>query len=345
MSAPLAVLGVGMVTGVGLSAPASCAAIRCGINKFEETHFIAGSRDWVIGSEVPMEQPWRGVTRLAKMAALAVNECLNALPAPARAQSPLPVVLCIAEEDRPGRLPGLGGPLLFEIEQEIGIRFHPGSTVIPHGRVGGALGLLRAQELLYEGRHQHVILVGVDTYLCSPTLAGYARRNRVLTADNSDGFIPGEGAGAVLLTRADGDMPRVLTCSTPGFARESASIEAGQPFRADGMVQAVRSALAAAGIGLERVDHRISDLSGEQYRFKEVALATARILRERKLNFGIWHPADCVGETGAAALPIMLGVLHCGARKRYLPGPVFLAYLSNDDDKRAAVVLSARGAA
>jgi hypothetical protein len=41
----------------------------------------------------------------------------------------------------------------------------------------------------------------------------------------------------------------------------------------------------------------------------------------------------------------MLGVLHQGARKRYLPGPVFLAQLSNDDDKRAAVILSAEGAA
>jgi 3-oxoacyl-[acyl-carrier-protein] synthase I len=344
MNAALAVLGTGMVTGVGLSAPASCAAIRCGINNFEETRFMAGSRNWIVGSEVVMETPWRGLAKLTNMAATAIRDCLKALPAPPRPESPLPVILCIAEEERPGRLRGLGGPLLFDLEQELGMKFHPESSVIPQGRVGGALALLRAQKLLSEGRHSHVVLVGVDTYLCGPTLAAYAERNRLLTAINSDGFIPGEGAAALLLTRADDQAPAVLTCHPPGFAREAAHIESEQPLRADGMTQAVKAALAAAGLSFGQVDYRISDVSGEQYRFKEVALATNRVLRERKVNFGIWHPADCVGETGAAALPIMLGVLHCGARKRYLPGPVFLAYLSNDDDKRAAVVLSTRSA-
>jgi hypothetical protein len=42
---------------------------------------------------------------------------------------------------------------------------------------------------------------------------------------------------------------------------------------------------------------------------------------------------------------VMLGVLYYGARKRYLPGPRFLAHLSNDDDKRAALVLSLQKAA
>src|SRR5690242_5346411 len=148
MTAALAVLRAGMVTGVGLSAPASCAAIRCGINNFDETRFVAGSNSWIIGSEVPMETPWRGLTKLAKMAASAVRECLKALPAPPRADSPLPLILCIAEEDRPGRLRGLGGPLLFDVERELGTKLHPDSSVIPHGRVGGALALLRAQKLL-----------------------------------------------------------------------------------------------------------------------------------------------------------------------------------------------------
>ena len=37
---PLAITSVGMVTGVGLSAPASCAAIRCGIDNFQDTRFM-----------------------------------------------------------------------------------------------------------------------------------------------------------------------------------------------------------------------------------------------------------------------------------------------------------------
>jgi 3-oxoacyl-[acyl-carrier-protein] synthase I len=111
------------------------------------------------------------------------------------------------------------------------------------------------------------------------------------------------------------------------------------------MVEAVRQALAIAGIDIKQVDHRISDVRGEQYRFKEIALATTRLVRARKTDFGIWHPADCVGEIGAAVLPAMLTVLQYGARKGYLPGPTFLAHLRNDDEKRAAVVVTAQKAA
>ena len=57
---PLAVLGVGLVSGVGLTAEESCAAIRCGINNFQETRFIGSDGDWLVGSAVELEEPWRG---------------------------------------------------------------------------------------------------------------------------------------------------------------------------------------------------------------------------------------------------------------------------------------------
>jgi 3-oxoacyl-[acyl-carrier-protein] synthase I len=344
MTGALSVLATGMVTGVGASVPATCAAMRCGINNFNETRFIGSAGNWIVGSEVALDEPWRGLTKLAKIAASAIRECLAALADPP-ADAVVPLVLCLAEENRAGRLPGLGGPLIFDIEREVGLKFHPDSSVLPHGRVGGAIALLRAQKLIYERQHAHVIVCGVDTYLTGPTLAAFEQRNRLLTPVNSDGFIPGEASAAALLGRAHAAESAAIVCRGLGFARETATIESDQPLRGDGMVEAVRAALAAAGLGLEQVDHRISDLSGEQYRFKEVTLTATRLLRQHKENFGTWHPADCIGEVGAASLPAMLGVLHTAARKRYLPGPTFLAHLSNDDEKRAAVILTApRGA-
>jgi hypothetical protein len=56
-----------MMTGVGLTAEASCAAIRCAIDNFQETRFIASGGEWIIGSEVPLEEPWRGIPRLARL--------------------------------------------------------------------------------------------------------------------------------------------------------------------------------------------------------------------------------------------------------------------------------------
>ncbi len=342
MSPPLVILSTGMVTSVGLTAPASCAAIRCAINNFNETRFVDRSGDYFIGSEIALDKPWRGLTKLAKAAALAVRECVQAMAKPPKPDASIPLVLCLAEEDRPGRLPGLGGPLLFNIERELGFKFHPDSSVVAQGRVGGAVGLLRAQKLIHERQHAQVILCGADTYLTGAMLAAYEEQDRLLTRTNSNGFIPGEAAAAVVLGRAELPEGAGLSCQGLGFARESATIGSDKPLRGDGMVEATRAALAAAGIGFERVDHRISDVSGEQYRFKEVALTAARLLRQHKTDFGIWHPADCAGEIGAAALPTMLGVLHSAARKRYLPGATTLIHLSNDDDKRAALVVSAQ---
>ena len=82
-------------------------------------------------------------------------------------------------------------------------------------------------------------------------------------------------------------------------------------------------------------------MNGEQYRFREAALAITRLLRDRKVLFSLWHVAHCIGEVGAATLPAMLAILFYGARRDYLPGPMFLCHLANDDDKRAALVTQA----
>jgi len=145
---PLAILASGMVTGVGLSAPASCAAIRCAINNFTETRFMDDGGEWIIGSQVPLEKPWRGLSKLVHMAVPAIRECL-AQTGGARTET-IALLLCVAEEDRPGRLAGLNDQLFQAIESELGLHFHPGSGTIPRGHTAGALALLEARRLLYE---------------------------------------------------------------------------------------------------------------------------------------------------------------------------------------------------
>lgn len=76
----LCIIGSGMVSAVGLSAPASCAAIRCAIDNFQETRFIDCGGEWLIAASVPLEQPWRGRSKLIKMAACAIAEALQSTP-------------------------------------------------------------------------------------------------------------------------------------------------------------------------------------------------------------------------------------------------------------------------
>jgi 3-oxoacyl-[acyl-carrier-protein] synthase-1 len=334
---PLTVLGVGLMTGVGSTAEIGCAAIRCGINNFRQTRFAGADGEWLVGSAAELSEPCHGVDRLAKLATAAVVECVAAV---AGVPAQIPVLLCVAEPERPGRLQHLTQLLLEDIEHEIGARLHPESRIIEQGRVGGAVALLDARRLLADG-HQQVIVAGVDSLLVDATLAAYNETDRLLTAECSNGFIPGEAAGAVLLAAWQETVPASLVLRGLGFAREPAPFDSGRPLRADGLVQAIQAALAEAGVTIRDCDYRIADLNGEQYRFKEAALAITRLLRDRKSGFSVWHPSDCIGEVGAATLPAMLAMLYFGARKDYLPGRTFLGHLGNDDDKRAAFVAQA----
>ena len=54
---PLTIGSYGLVTGVGLDAPSSCAAIRGAIDNFQETRFVDSGGEWILASEVPLEQP------------------------------------------------------------------------------------------------------------------------------------------------------------------------------------------------------------------------------------------------------------------------------------------------
>ena len=109
----LAIQRTGLVTSVGLSAPAACAAIRAKITNPTETRFIDSSGQWIMAHEVPLEKPWRGLSKLARMAAMAIEECLEDIPQDTWRQ--IPLLLCVAEQDRPGRLAGLDDQLFIDI--------------------------------------------------------------------------------------------------------------------------------------------------------------------------------------------------------------------------------------
>jgi 3-oxoacyl-[acyl-carrier-protein] synthase-1 len=334
----LAIVNVGLVTSVGLSAPAACAAIRAAITNHTETRFVHAG-DWLFAAQVPLEQPSRGRLKLAQMAQLAIRECLGDVE-----PGTLPLVLCVAEGERPGRLDGLDLYLFAEIERELGITFHPGmSAIVAQGRIGVAIALAHARRLIYEAGASQVLVAATDSLVSGPTLAGFDAAGRLLTTRNSNGFIPGEAAGAVLLARDPGRAPR-LVCEGMGFAQEAATIGGEQPLRADGLTHAIKLALADAGCELHDLDFRISDISGEQYYFKEAALAESRVMRKRKEHFDIWHPADCVGETGAASGVIALAVALNACRKGYAIGPNILFHSGNDAGRRAAAVLRYEGA-
>ena len=141
-----------------------------------------------------------------------------------------------------------------------------------------------------------------------------------------------------MLGRLEDAKGGALICRAVGFAKEEATIVSEKPLRADGLARAITATLNECQLDLADIDYRLIDASGEQYVFKEAALALTRLLRQRKPEFDVWHPADCIGEVGAAALACMLGVALAAARDGYAPGKKVLCHLGNDDGKRAALI-------
>jgi 3-oxoacyl-[acyl-carrier-protein] synthase-1 len=324
------------VTSVGLTAPAACAAIRAGISNPTETRFADSSGERIMAHQVMLEEPWIGRTKLVKMAARAMSECTADLSLTELSQ--IPLLLCVAERDRPGRLEGLDDDLFGEFQGELGVEFdREQSLIIPHGRVSSGVALKHARRLIYEQSAPGVLVVATDTMLTWPTLDAYDRDHRLLTPENSNGFMPGEGAAALMLSKP-GDKEQ-LQCLGLGFSSEQAHINSGEPLRAQGLSVAIKEALADASMEMHTLDFRITDLSGEQYYFKEAALALSRILRAPRKEFDIWHPAECIGEVGAVAGFATLVVAEAACRKRYAHGPNILCHAGNDTGQRVATIV------
>ncbi len=169
-----------------------------------------------------------------------------------------------------------------------------------------------------------------------------------MQAGNADGFIPAEAAAAVLLGRGG-----ALRLTGLGLARQAAFLgnargEGGEdmPLRGDGMTAAYRAALAEAETDLAHVEYRISDLPGEQHFFRQAALTTLRLERGRTAFQDLWSPAESLGNIGAAAVPMMLGMALAAVCRGYAPGSPVLIEASGDDGACGAAVLhEVRGAA
>jgi 3-oxoacyl-[acyl-carrier-protein] synthase I len=301
-----------------------------------ETTFIDSDGCWITAHRVPLKTIWRGSARLACMAATVVEEALARVPSVEWPR--IPILLCVAERGRPGRTDGLDDRLLGRIEQLVGTAFAPQSVVVPYGRVAVAVALSQARSLVYEHGFARVLIVATDSLLNWRTVSHYEQQDRLLTPGNSNGFIPGEGAGALLVGKPAGNGSQIV-CTGLGFAVEHAHVGTNEPLRGEGLSLAIKAALADAGLEMHQIDFRIADLSGEQFYFKEASLALSRTLRRLKDAFEMWHPAECIGEAGSPGGVVAIAVALAASAKGYAPGQSILVHMSNDDGNRAALTL------
>jgi 3-oxoacyl-[acyl-carrier-protein] synthase-1 len=190
-----------------------------------------------------------------------------------------------------------------------------------------------------------VLLVGADSYLSAAVIEHYLDQERLLCSGNSDGFIPGEGAGALLLQLPQAGASGLHVLGV-GVAQEQATPDGDVPNRAMGLTQAIRLACAQAQVPIGQLGFRLTDFNGEQYFAKEMANACTRVMADAgddgDGSFPMLHIADGVGETGAAAGVLGLAYLGSVMARADGPGEQGLLHYGNDDGRRTALVVEYR---
>lgn len=335
----VSVTASGLVTAVGFNAESTLSAIRAGISGVKpENLWDYEAGEYIAGARVRLPQWSETVDKLADLLAPAIVECWEA--AKPLAPDEIPVFVGLAGPDRPRRPEGLERRLFELLNQRLDGRLSPESRTIAKAQVSTLIAIAAAERAIADHRARACIVAGVDSFLDRWVAADYFKRRRLMCPSNSNGFSPGEAGTAVLIQPTAPAPDGSLEILGVGFGRETGPIESDEPLLGDGLTNAIGEALRAAGLRMVDAAYRITDLNGEQYKFKEAAIALTRNGPGAvwpKL-FELWHPIEYVGEVGAAIGPLVLALgLHAG-RHGYAPGPIALCHFSNDDGERAAAV-------
>jgi 3-oxoacyl-[acyl-carrier-protein] synthase-1 len=330
---------VSLVTPVGYSASASCAALRAGIAAFEELDYLDTAAAPVLGARLGAIVPGtRGRERLSALARLLIDH-IDADVAGRMPWSQMPLILCTRHREMPG--PRQGGILS-------GLRLPDGSalnerrtTQIADGQPSAFSALTHARKLLNEGGEPACLILAIDSLIDARTLAWLDGHMRLKTSGMTDGLIPGEAACLTVVSRQPLTQRHVILRGL-GYGVETATAVNEEPFRADGLTAALKTALAEARIEMHEVAFRFSDVAGESYGFEELVLAQLRNMRKTRPEQPVWHAADCIGDTGAAAGLIQLAWAEQSFSRGYAPGDLAALHSSSMVfSGRAAAIVSA----
>lgn len=338
------------VTSVGLSLEEIAISVRSGVARFADVEWLDRALEPFVVASVPDAalpdvaefEAERGLTyraaRTLRLALAALKEAaavLQALPAPPPLFLALPMPPAGRDFD--------GAAWVDAFSQQL--RGQVGDvTLVGQGRAAGVTAVAEACRQVAAGEVPHVLVGGVDSYRDLYLLGALDADARVKSSQNMDGFIPGEGAGFLLISEtgvaAVERRPVMARVVATGSAVEAGHLHSEEPYRGDGLSAALASlqdAEAEVGTALRAY----STMNGESHWIKEWGVACMRH-RELLADCALLHPAESYGDAGAAS-----GVLAVALAAHDLveaaPGTCSLVYGSSDHGERSAALLESAG--
>lgn len=345
----IGITGIGMITPVGLTALSTAAAIRAGIARFRETPYFDGYGLPIAMGTVPdqffehdaldgdAEDPngddfWTTRTsRIVRLGTAAVRQCLRDARLTAA-----PPLLWAAQEP----LPGFGEEdteLLDRLARRLGAQIdREQSALFPLGRAGGAIALQEAIDRLTSGAANAVLVGGADSYFDPDLLAQLDSEERLRSTEPRDAMVIGEGAACLLLTTTPaprhGRLLGVGIADEPGHRySETANLCSGLD---SALKHALRSSTEAA------VKTVYGSLNGESLQGREWGVALLRNRAAFTDGCQLHHPFDCIGDVGAASMPLLIGLALLSAARAGREHPT-LVWCASDGIKRGAAILAA----
>ena len=337
----------GMLTAVGDSAEMTAASVKAGISGFEVSEYknqqdenitMAGMPQSIY-DEFAIEFGVEGdnskhYNRIIKMALMAITQVFKRQPV----DTHIPLILAIPEN-----LPNISNispkTLVARLIDQAKLPIDPEQIRHVHtGRAAGIHSLDLAERFLYDQELDYVLVGGSDSYWDDSVISYLNKTDRAKAPGAIDAFIPGEGAGFLLLTRHPEKAlivdDHIIALCPAGVAQESGHMYSDQPYRGDGLSQAVQQALKDyQGAGIHSV---YSSMNGEHYWSKEYGVAMTRNHSHFKEDVIHQHHADCYGDLGAATGTVLIGLAAENLRK--IKGPAsHLVYSSSDNAWRAAL--------
>lgn len=344
----LAITGLGMVTPVGLYAEAATAALRAGVSRLSriesfEIEVDEGVFEAVLGAEVPRLTRGRlGPARLLKMLKPAFEEVVR--DAGLEPGLRLGVYLGTAGKSPAGRKLNYGAATQQTLLESVPEGFKiVHAKIIPTGRASVLQAVRTAAAALEEDLIDVAIIGASDSWVTPRALSWLRANGKLAEYPRRTGTMPGEAAGLIALESPQHAAQR----SAPVYAHIAASagrhetVQWGEPNNAIALTQSIQS--VAQGIN-EPKAVVISDLSGERYRALEWVMAQSKAMWYYRTMVH-WNPADCIGDTGAAAGAVMLAWAAWALRKGYTGVGNILVWGASDEGAREAVMLQTTGAA
>lgn len=353
MSGTIVVSGIGAITPVGAGAAQTCASIRAGLSGLRRhpTYYPIPTEPLVEAPELvacalAAGDPTQGdrAERLLRMSVAATRDLVAATGLTRAETSALELVLCLGGGDRRGVPPPDQDGFATEVPRRLGIALQQAVRTVTGGSAIVFQALSDAGARLAARQVERCLILAVDSLVDEESLLWLDACERLRSARNADGLLPGEAAACFLLEREEVVLARggsvLALVAGVGVGAEPNTITGQANSTGRGLCDSIQA--ATSSWGEQPVPWAVCDMTGESYGAYEWGLARAR-MGEILGATDLWHPADCVGAVGTAASALSLVLAARALACEYATADRALLWCASDDSKRAACALNAPG--